>query len=106
MGSILDFMGSDHRACDELFAAAEDAVAKSDWDRSRDLFARFHAATLHHLAMEEEVLFPAFEARTGMRMGPTEVMRGEHMQMRDLMQEIAQNKPEDEPENRKNGDDL
>ena len=70
MGSILDFMGGDHRACDELFAAAEDAVAKSDWDRARDLFARFHAATLHHLAMEEEVLFPAFEARTGMRMGP------------------------------------
>ena len=89
MGSILDFMGSDHRACDELFATAEDAVAKSDWDHARDLFARFHAATLHHLAMEEEVLFPAFEARTGMRMGPTEVMRGEHVQMRDLLQEMA-----------------
>ena len=89
MGSILDFMGSDHRACDELFATAEDAVAKSDWDHARDLFARFHAATLHHLAREEEVLFPAFEARTGMRMGPTEVMRGEHVQMRDLMQEMA-----------------
>ena len=89
MGSILDFMGSDHRACDELFAAAEEAVGKPDWDRARDLFARFHAATLHHLAMEEEVLFPAFEARTGMRMGPTEVMRGEHMQMRDLLQEMA-----------------
>ena len=89
MGSILDFMGSDHRACDELFATAEDAVAKSDWDHARDLFARFHAATLHHLAMEEEVLFPAFETRTGMRMGPTEVMRGEHVQMRDLLQEMA-----------------
>lgn len=89
MSSIKDFMGGDHRACDELFAAAEDAAAKNDWDRARDLFGRFQSATLHHFRMEEEVLFPAFETRTGMSMGPTQVMRGEHVQMRDLMQQIA-----------------
>jgi hemerythrin-like domain-containing protein len=44
---------------------------------------------MHHLAMEEAVLFPAFEARTGMSMGPTEVMRSEHAQMRGLLQEMA-----------------
>jgi hemerythrin-like domain-containing protein len=42
-----------------------------------------------HLAMEEDVLFPAFEKRTGMREGPTEVMRMEHAQMRDLLEEMA-----------------
>ncbi len=89
MNSIKEYMGNDHRACDELFAAAEDAAAKNDWDRARDQFGRFHAATLHHFKMEEEALFPAFENRTGMRMGPTEVMRGEHVQMRDLMQQMA-----------------
>ena len=89
MGSILNFMGGDHRACDDLFAAAENAAAKNDWDAARDLFARFHAAMLHHLAMEEDVLFPAFESRTGMSMGPTQVMRMEHVQMRDLMQQMA-----------------
>jgi hemerythrin-like domain-containing protein len=89
MDSIRDFMGDGHRACDELFAAAEEAVAKSDWERARDLFGRFQSATLHHFGMEEDVLFPAFEARTGMSMGPTQVMRGEHAQMRDLMQQMA-----------------
>ncbi|MBL3588553.1 MAG: hemerythrin domain-containing protein, partial [gamma proteobacterium endosymbiont of Lamellibrachia anaximandri] len=41
-------------------------------------------------AMEEEVLFPAFEEVTGMAMGPTVVMRGEHAQMRDLFQEMTE----------------
>ena len=89
MSSIRDFMGDAHRACDELFAAAEEAASKNDWERARDLSDRFRHATLHHFRMEEDVLFPAFETRTGMNMGPTQVMRGEHVQMRDLMQQMA-----------------
>lgn len=89
MHTILEFMGSDHHACDDLFASAEDAVAKKDWNSARSLFDRFQAAMAHHLAMEEEVLFPAFEARTGMSMGPTQVMRSEHVQMRDLIADMG-----------------
>jgi len=89
MHTILEFMGSDHHACDDLFASAEEAVAKKDWDSARSLFDRFQAAMAHHLAMEEEVLFPAFEARTGMSMGPTQVMRSEHVQMRGLIADMG-----------------
>ncbi len=89
MGTILEFMGSDHHACDDVFASAEAAVAQKNWDRARSLFERFQAAMARHLAMEEDVLFPAFESRTGMSGGPTEVMRMEHAQMRDLLQEMA-----------------
>ena len=89
MSTILDFLGKDHRACDELFASTEEAVAQKNWDAARDLFGHFDAALKHHLAMEEEVLFPAFEARTGNTMGPTQVMRMEHEQMRDLLQAMA-----------------
>jgi hypothetical protein len=38
MGSIVDFLGIDHRACDDLFAVAEVAVARNDWDAARTLF--------------------------------------------------------------------
>ena len=99
MHTILEFMGGDHKACDDLFAAAETAVADKNWDSARSLFERFEAAMAHHLAMEEEVLFPAFEARTGMSMGPTQVMRMEHVQMRELFQAMAdavQNQDKDE----------
>jgi hemerythrin-like domain-containing protein len=89
MSTILEFLGNDHRACDDLFASAEAAVAQKNWDAARSLFEGFQAAMAHHLAMEEDVLFPAFESRTGMRSGPTEVMRMEHAQMRDLMGEMA-----------------
>ena len=89
MSTVLEFLGNDHRACDDLFASAEAAAAQGRWDDARGLFARFDAAMVRHLAMEEEVLFPAFEARTGMRSGPTEVMRMEHAQMRDLLRDMA-----------------
>ncbi|MDO9467377.1 MAG: hemerythrin domain-containing protein [Thiobacillus sp.] len=89
MGTILEFLGSDHHACDNLFASAEDAVARNDWDSARSLFGQFQAAMARHLVMEEDVLFPAFESRTGTRAGPTEVMRMEHAQMRDLLEEMA-----------------
>ena len=89
MSTIVEFLGSDHHACDELFASAEEAVAHKNWDSARTLFNRFHTAMAHHLAMEETVLFPAFEARTGNIAGPTQVMRMEHEQMRELLQAMA-----------------
>ncbi|MDT3705421.1 MAG: hemerythrin domain-containing protein [Thiobacillus sp.] len=89
MSTILEFLGSDHRSCDDLFASAEAAAAQKNWDSARSLFDRFLAAMAHHLAMEEQVLFPAFEARMGNSMGPTQVMRMEHEQMRALFQDMA-----------------
>ncbi len=90
MTTILEFLGSDHRTCDDLFASAEDAVGQKNWGGAHTLFDQFQTTMLHHLAMEENVLFPAFEARTGNTMGPTQVMRIEHEHMRGLMQDMAQ----------------
>ena len=45
---------------------------------------------LRHFSMEEEVMFPAFEAKTGMTSGgPTAVMRMEHEQMRGLLEQMS-----------------
>jgi hemerythrin-like domain-containing protein len=41
-----------------------------------------------HFRTEEEMLFPAFEAATGMVGGPTQMMRMEHAQMRDLIEQM------------------
>lgn len=89
MDTILEFLGNDHRACDDLFASAEAAVGQKNWDSAREQFGHFQAAMAHHFTMEETVLFPAFESRTGMSTGPTQVMRMEHEQMRDLLQAMA-----------------
>ena len=88
MHTISEFLAPDHSRCDDLFASAEEAIARSDWDKGGDLFLQFSKALSHHFAMEEQVLFPAFETHTGMSMGPTQVMRSEHAQMRDLLEQL------------------
>lgn len=90
MTPIRDTMSGDHRRCDDLFAAVEQSLAKPDPTVSAQLFADFCTATLAHFQAEEELLFPAFEERTGIRMGPTQMMRQEHVQMRALMEEGRQ----------------
>lgn len=85
MDAILQVMTADHRRCDDYLAAAEEAVARADLAAARQAFAQFARLTDEHFAGEEKLLFPAFEARTGMHFGPTEVMRQEHTQMRDLI---------------------
>ena len=85
MTSIRSFMTDDHRHCDDLFAEAEQAIAKNNLEAARAAFGHFYEAMLAHFAAEEKTLFPTFEAKTGMSMGPTQVMRLEHTQMRALL---------------------
>lgn len=77
-----------HKHCDDLFVEAEAAVAARDWPQATSLLAAFHAELETHFRAEEEVLFPAFEAATGMAMGPTRMMRLEHTQMRELLDQM------------------
>jgi hemerythrin-like domain-containing protein len=84
MGLIGDYMTSHHRHCDEVFARARGLAAASDWSgvaRDGETFLR---EIERHIEVEEGLLFPAFEERTGMSSGPTDVMRTEHEQMRGL----------------------
>jgi len=90
MARITDTMASDHRRCDLIFAEAEASVSDSNWDAGTAQFNEFHAAMEHHFSMEENVLFPSFEEASGMTMGPTQMMRMEHKQMRQLFSDMAQ----------------
>lgn len=86
MDTIRESMADNHRYCDDCFVAVEKAVADGAWDKASKAFSHFSEAILRHFDIEESMLFPAFEEATGMRMGPTQVMRGEHIQMRELIE--------------------
>ena len=88
MVTITEYMTGDHRRCDDILAQLEVAVNGDDWDKAARLTADFLQAMEHHLTMEESVLFPAFEEKTGMTGGPTMIMREEHKQMRDLFLQL------------------
>jgi len=88
MTSIKDYLTIDHRRCDELLTAAESAVEDGDWPDAEQKTRAFLEATQGHFEMEEGILFPAFEEATGMRQGPSMMMRLEHDQMRGLFAQI------------------
>ena len=74
METISGTLSSDHRRCDELFARAEEHIANRQWDAGAPAFGEFMGA---------------IEERTGQQFGPTQVMRMEHAQMRQLLREMA-----------------
>lgn len=87
---ISDYMKNEHRECDTFFAAAEEAVALGEWEVANEKYLAFANETVLHFKKEEEELFPAFETHTGMTQGPTQVMRYEHEQVRQLIGQMAQ----------------
>lgn len=78
-----------HKHCDELFATAEAQALAGAWEECGAATAKFLDELEAHFATEEQVLFPAFNAATGMSGGPVQVMRMEHAQMRELMAQMA-----------------
>ena len=89
MSNIKEYLTNDHRRCDEVFAKMEEKANASLAD-AKELAEEFVADMEHHFQMEERVMFPEFEAKTGMTMGPTEMMRQEHSQMRNLMAQLSE----------------
>lgn len=88
MGLSAQILPDHHRHCDQLFVVAEEAAQNGDWVAATSAFERFNGQMQAHFDAEETVLFPAFEAATGMATGPTQMMRLEHQQMRSLLAQL------------------
>lgn len=84
------FFKQDHDDCDARWADVEELLDTADIDTARPAWKKFDDSMRRHLAMEEDVLFPAFDSRSGMGGGgPTAMMRMEHQQMRGLLDQIG-----------------
>ncbi len=89
MSSIKEYLTNGHRECDELFAVMENGATKSLSD-AKEAYEKFVYETEKHFQQEERVMFVEFETKTGMTQGPTAMMRQEHSQMRNLMQQMGE----------------
>src|SRR5215208_4062118 len=76
--SITRYLSWDHDRLDGLLSEATQRVAEGDLSQALSLFTAFDDGLRRHIRLEEELLFPLFESRTGMRNGPTATMRAEH----------------------------
>jgi hemerythrin-like domain-containing protein len=83
-------LGLDHRRLDAILADAKRWLATGDLQRAHALFSAFRNGLEHHIVVEEEIVFPTFEALTGASgVGATHVMRMEHAEIRRLMAQVA-----------------
>ncbi len=88
MTTILKFMSIDHDRLDNKIRmySKEKLV---DIERAQIIFLSFKNELERHIIWEEDILFPVFERKTGIKdVGPTSVMRMEHAQIKDHLQEI------------------
>lgn len=86
--AVADFMARDHDRLDAIFRQFQ-SQKTTDLSEAEKLFSEFKAGLEKHIVWEEEILFPLFESRTGMRNeGPTAVMRMEHRQIKDILEQI------------------
>jgi regulator of cell morphogenesis and NO signaling len=87
---INEALSWDHDRLDALEAEAFRKRAQGDLQSARETYMEFAAGLRRHIAFEEQILFPAFEATSGMppMAGPTAVMRAEHREIEDLIGRI------------------
>lgn len=99
---ISNFFRADHGRLDGLFKKFQENKRTHFLEAKRS-FKDFKRGLERHIVWEEEILFPLFEAKTGMTAGgPTGVMCLEHRQIKETLGQIhekvrAQN-PETEAE--------
>lgn len=87
--TVTDFLQTDHRRLDGLWEEYQRGLRSGNLAEAQTRFAEFALGLRRHIRMEENVLFPAFEERSGMRgMGPTAVMRSEHREIQALLEGI------------------
>jgi iron-sulfur cluster repair protein YtfE (RIC family) len=79
--TVSDYLSWDHDRLDALLQSVSNWVESADWAHARRAYAEFDRGLDRHIRLEEETLFPLFEARTG-AVGPTSVMREEHQLIR------------------------
>ena len=86
MTTLAGYMQTDHLRLDSIMARFKASLKDGDLDEALTHFKEFDLGLRRHIKVEEELLFPAFEEKTGMRdAGPTMVMRMEHEEIRETL---------------------
>jgi len=91
MESISSAMQRDHVLIDGIAERAVAAAAAGAWPALEREGGEFLRRLRLHIEAEEQLLFPAFEQRTGMTAaGPSVQMRAEHGQMQPILAQMQQ----------------
>ena len=86
--TIYQFFEADHDRLDHCLLAFQDRK-REDFASAKPHFYEFMSGLLRHIIWEEEFLFPLFDSLTGLvDIGPTAVLRAEHVLIKRHLEEI------------------
>ena len=88
--TVTGLLQDDHARLDAIVDDVHTRASTGSFAGARERFADFASGLRRHIDVEERLLFPTFEAAMGMKgRGPTAVMRGEHVDIRRLLDEVT-----------------
>ncbi len=90
MSESYDWLIHDHSEFESLLYEFTDAVEQEAWARANELFKQLIAGLKAHMAMEEEVLYPAYESNQNLPQEPVVALRDEHDNIVRLVRDLAQ----------------
>lgn len=89
--TVMRYLAWDHDRLDAILTRAMDLARSEQWEEAAALAAEFRVGLFRHIEIENEILFKAFEELTGSSEGgPTEVMRHEHVDIKESVDGILQ----------------
>ncbi len=83
---VTGYLSWDHDRLDAILAEVCAAVDGGRLEAAEGRYVEFQTGLLRHIRLEEQLLFPLFEAKTGITAGPTTVMRSEHREIERALQ--------------------
>ena len=89
MNSTDNWLVHEHSLYEDLLTECLDAVENEDWEGVSLIFSQLVMHLKRHIALEEEVLYPAYESAPDAPQGPTGALRDEHSTIIRLLQDMA-----------------
>ncbi|MBF0504623.1 MAG: hemerythrin domain-containing protein [Candidatus Omnitrophica bacterium] len=96
--SIEHFYSNDHDELDGFLKKFQE-LKRKNFVEAKPFFRAFKFGLARHILWEEEILFPVFEEKTGMKdNGPTVVMRHEHVLIKEALEALHDKVREHNPD--------
>jgi len=89
MNSTDNWLVHEHSLYEDLLSECHDAVENEDWESVNLIFNQLVMHLKRHIALEEEVLYPAYESAPHAPQGPTTALRQEHSTIIRMIQDMV-----------------
>lgn len=90
MNSTDNWLVHEHSLYEDLLSECRDSAEIEDWENVQLIFDQLVTHLKRHIALEEEVLYPAYESASHAPQGPTTALREEHGAIIRLIRDLAQ----------------